>query len=470
MLVPYYDNKKSSNYDYKKNPYLWIDLKTYLSAISNEILEKYWKINWLVYEWLNEIKEKAKKENLPPVSIWDRFVEFDDFLVNTKLFFETWRTCEYGLWKYDSWTHHGIDLVMPRWTPIESFTDGKVIKIFDYNKKETAYWNCVVVQTKINDELLYFCYLHLDTINVKLNDNIKNWQIIGTCGNTWNSKWNHLHFQIDKDADFHPYYNKYLEKIKKYTIDPRKFLQENYKKPDLNNKIINHNTDTNTTNTTNDTDDDIVSDLITELTNNTNNTNNSNKEKISTTSNAIKNNKKSNSKNDTDLVDTIIWNLKLKWNNYIKAFQNAGIIKITGDLKLDLPLTRYQFTLILYRLSKAGLLNLSDKSCNKNFNDLKNLDEEFYKSLNFVVCNDIIHWDWNYFYPWKFVTWVQFLAILWRVFGNLKDNAWKKWYSNYEKWAIDNNLIWKNWKYMFSYIPRKEVFNILWSLVFPKIT
>jgi hypothetical protein len=41
MLVPYYDNKKSYEYDYHNNPYLWIDLEIYLRVLSDKILEEF---------------------------------------------------------------------------------------------------------------------------------------------------------------------------------------------------------------------------------------------------------------------------------------------------------------------------------------------------------------------------------------------------------------------------------------------
>ena len=94
---------------------------------------------------------------------------------------------------------------------------------------------------------LYSCHLHLSELNVKTWDNVSEWDIIGKCGNTGNSTWEHLHFQIDTDkALFHPYWpftwkesqeswlgffeavNKWLwiENARKYTINPLVYLDK----------------------------------------------------------------------------------------------------------------------------------------------------------------------------------------------------------------------------------------------------
>ncbi len=436
MLVPYYDNKKSSDFDYKNNPYIWVDLDLYLKNLTSEILEEFWDFNWLTEDWLQKLKDYAKTLKLPPVLVKDKFVPFDEFILNAKLFFETWWTCEYGLWKLNSWHHHGVDLVMPKWTPIESFTDWKVYKII-YEKEKNPYGNCVIIESTIDNEIFYFCYCHLDTIEVKANQKIKKREKIWTCGNTGNSTGYHLHFQIDKTALFHPFYSKDLTETKKYTINPWLFLQKNYKSTsdtDNNNEIIISNPNKT--------------------------------KKLKET----KNNKTTlvSTKND-DLVDEIMNKLQKssKSENFIDFFIRAWVIKWqNNDLKLNYPLTRYQFTLILYRLYKAALISLKEKECDLKFQDIKNLDNEFYKALKLVSCNNILHWDWNNFYPWKFLTGAQFLAVLWRLFAGLKDWKWNQWYKPYEKWAINNNLISLKWPYLFKPLPRKIALDILGKLIF----
>lgn len=54
---------------------------------------------------------------------------------------------------------------------------------------------------------IYSCYLHMSELDVQLWATVNEGQIIWKTWNTWNSTWEHLHFQIDKaQAPFHPYW------------------------------------------------------------------------------------------------------------------------------------------------------------------------------------------------------------------------------------------------------------------------
>ena len=122
--------------------------------------------------------------------------------------------------------------------------------------------------------------------------------------------------------------------------------------------------------------------------------------------------------------------------------------------------------MILYRLAQKKLINLPQKSTRINFKDTHNLDEEFQKALELLVANQIFKWDNWYFYPWEKLNWIQFLAVIGRLFWNQQDWEWKNWYTPYIEWAYDKNLIPHNWKYLKKPIPRKEVLNILGKLIF----
>ncbi|EKE29135.1 MAG: hypothetical protein ACD_2C00221G0017 [uncultured bacterium (gcode 4)] len=95
--------------------------------------------------------------------------------------------------------------------------------------------------------VLYSCHLHLSELLAKTWDQVKEWDIIWKSGNTWNSTWEHLHFQIDTwNAPFHPYWPFTLkeaneawlgffeavnaglgiENARKYTIDPLVYLDK----------------------------------------------------------------------------------------------------------------------------------------------------------------------------------------------------------------------------------------------------
>jgi len=95
--------------------------------------------------------------------------------------------------------HGGIDIAggAPnggRGTPIYAVNDGKVSAINPNSKsagkmifiKHAGGW-----QTE---------YMHLDSINVSMNQSVMRGQVIGTMGNTGNSSGTHLHFTVRKDG------------------------------------------------------------------------------------------------------------------------------------------------------------------------------------------------------------------------------------------------------------------------------
>ena len=425
MKVPFY-NPRHPEQSYENNNYTWVDLKLFLDVLDEKTIKDFEDLSAFeldkVYNWMYD--EKIKKYS--PVSInWDLFVDFKKFLIASKVFYTTGFTCKYGYWKKWELTdygypHHGIDLILPKWTPIVSFSDGKVVRIKKWDWKKHDEWNCIVIQ----DKNLFFCYEHLETINVSLNDSVRKWQIIWTCGKTWNASTYHLHFQIDNDkAPFHPYWWKWeqdLKKTKSYCIDPWNWLRENYLP---NDKVVDNNKSDNNEN------DDL------------------------------------SEKND--LVDSLVNAIKNDSKNYIDFFINSWILKWDKwNYLLDKPLKRYHLILILYRLYKKWIIKLAEKKCDINFSDIDKLksDIEFMNALEFVYCNHIVKWDKNKLYPWINITGITFLAIIWRLFANLKD--WDKiWYKPYLEWAEKENIISKNWYWKFKAIPRNEVFKILYNII-----
>ncbi len=99
--------------------------------------------------------------------------------------------------------HTGIDIANKKNTQIISATDGKVVKTEKMNK---YYGNNVEVE---KDEVI-FKYAHLEKIQVKENDEIKQGDNIGLMGSTGMSTGPHLHFEI---------------KINNRTVDPEKILK-----------------------------------------------------------------------------------------------------------------------------------------------------------------------------------------------------------------------------------------------------
>lgn len=482
MLVPYYWNKKSTDKTYENNDYTWISLDKFLAVLSDDVLKDFENFNWFDLEnetKKNEFKEKCAK--YPPINIkGDNFVPFEKFIISAKLLFMTWFTCKYGFWKKwelnDLWdwkvyTHHWIDLILPKWTPIISFTCWDVVAA-QYAK---GYWNYVVIRSDIDWEILYFCYEHLDELKVEKWEKVEKNDIIWTCWNSWRAYWYHLHFQIDKNTwNFHPYWSFWqddVEKTEKNCIDPWNFLRKHYLKQKDQVKNIQKNDDF-----------DIVWELTKELSKKEKTTKLTSFEKKQT---KIKNielasskktdsfEKKDYKENDEDFIAKIKQDISKNsstWN-YIDFFINAWVLKWENwNYLLNQSLTRYQITLILYRLYKAWLLPIENikTSCDMNYKDitwnLKN-DKEFLKALDFVVCNGIITWDNNKFFPWNKLIWEQFLAIIWRLFAGLKNSSWLKWYETYYNWAIDKKIIPTSWPFIWHFITREEVFKIFYKLI-----
>lgn len=482
MLVPFYNPRKPDEV-FENNTYKWIDLKVFLNVLDDDIINKFKDLSAFnldeVYNW----KYDNIIKNMNPINIdWDNFIDFKTFLIASKVFFTTWFTCKYWYWKKWEITsygypHHWIDLILPKNTPITSFSDWEVydIKNWDWVKKDE--WNCVVIKSEINWEILYFCYEHLEKISVKKWDTIKKWENIWTCGETWNATTYHLHFQIDTDkANFHPFWNKWensLMKTYENCIDPWDWLRKNYDK-NTQQKITKKET------TTNNNSDDIVSAITNELKNKTKENKTKlisykKEEKTSTTNNnkKEKNNTNTTNNNNTtkkpDIIENILNNISDKSSNnndYINFFINAWILKWDHwDYLLNSNLTRFQFVLIINRLNKSWLIQLENKDCNIKFTDIAELknDNEFMEWLKLVVCNHILTWDNWRFLAWDFLTWEQFLAIIWRIFWKLQN--WKNiWYQPYFEWALKNNYINKNWNFIWKPITRKEVFSILFKI------
>ena len=368
----------------------------------------------------------------PPVSLGDRFLSLENVLVATKLLMPTLWNCNYFLWDIWKGLHHGIDIIMPLWTPIISFCDWQVVKA----EKRWWYGNFVVVKSEEN---LFFCYEHLSEIKVQVNDKVKFGDVIGLCWSTWNSTQYHLHFQIDKDnAPFHPFWSNKTENISKYTVNPIQKLRQVYN-IDEKNSVSNENNST----VNNSSDTDFLDELINKLDEET---------------------------KKTDTSDETIFKDMPSDKVYAEAIKNLyekGILKWDNwYIYPDHTIIRYAFALLLYRIIKQ--LNLIDnpKTINKiNFEDVNLDDKEFAEALKFLVANNIMKWDNKLFYPWQPLYWEQLLAVLWRLFWNLSDNLEGVWYKPYYDRFVAEKIIDKNWPYIYKPVVRKEVFRIIYRLI-----
>ena len=147
-----------------------------------------------------------------------------------------WASYKYG-WDVWFWWHQWTDIVSSKGTPIYSVADWKVI----IAKKALGRGNLVTVEHYMYWKKVFSNYTHLSKILVKVWDKVTAWKKVWEMWSTGNSTWNHLHFQVDLDTAFHPYYysrktcpysySEITEKgvcfddLKANTVDPILFLE-----------------------------------------------------------------------------------------------------------------------------------------------------------------------------------------------------------------------------------------------------
>lgn len=152
------------------------------------------------------------------VTMWWKQYSLQEIVIASKLLIPSLRTTDYFFWNEAQGTHTGIDIILPKWTPILSFTSGKVTRIKQRDGVTQNEGNCVVIE----DAQWYSRgYEHLERIDVLLWQQLEKNAQIWICGSTGNSTQYHLHFQVDKkSASFHPFWSSDLKTIQQYTIDP----------------------------------------------------------------------------------------------------------------------------------------------------------------------------------------------------------------------------------------------------------
>lgn len=150
-----------------------------------------------------------------------------------------WASYKYGWDVWNGW-HIWVDIATAEWTPVYAMADWEVVTA----AKILWLWNAVIIKHKINWKYIYSNYWHLSKIDVTKWQKVSVWKKIWEVWSTWNSTWNHLHFQIDLDTSFHPYYydvkscpytyNEISEtwvcfsELEKNTLDPLLFLETNW--------------------------------------------------------------------------------------------------------------------------------------------------------------------------------------------------------------------------------------------------
>ena len=103
-----------------------------------------------------------------------------------------WASYTYG-WDVWNWWHSWVDIATSKWTPAYAMSDWKVVQAWFLAWR----WNSVKIEHTINWRKIYSNYSHLDSVSVTAWTSISMWTKVWEIWTTWNSTWNHLHFQID---------------------------------------------------------------------------------------------------------------------------------------------------------------------------------------------------------------------------------------------------------------------------------
>ena len=161
---------------------------------------------------------------------------YNDF---TRIYTVLWgASYKYG-WDQGNGGHQWVDIATAKGTPVYAMADGKVI----VSSTELGWGQVISIEHNINGKKVVSDYAHLSKIQAKKGDFVTAGQKIGEVWSTGNSTGNHLHFQIDLEAPFYPYYYNqrscpysYYEITEKgvcfdqlaiHTIDPLLFLETN---------------------------------------------------------------------------------------------------------------------------------------------------------------------------------------------------------------------------------------------------
>lgn len=142
--------------------------------------------------------------------------------------------------------HYGIDIslqnpLVAKGLDVAALYDGKVVSVIkgrkegnvDINSKNAG--NLVVIEHKLPDgSKFYSLYAHLDKVNVKVGQEVKAGEKIGTLGNTGRSTNPHLHlgiYVLDKGIlknlpkELQSKGSYAVDKYGRYFIDPVKFIE-----------------------------------------------------------------------------------------------------------------------------------------------------------------------------------------------------------------------------------------------------
>ena len=174
------------------------------------------------------------KIDLPRIEKAD-YLKYQNFPRYRQIYTVMWWGTYFGGWDFWFWSHQGVDIASIKGTPIYSAGDGEVVLAESRGERG----NTVVTRHNWKNLVLHTVYAHLETIEVKVWDQVKEGQLIAKMGATGNATGPHVHFQIDTNEGKHPYFPKGCggtiaevvnqakcwNQIKQNTLDPILFLE-----------------------------------------------------------------------------------------------------------------------------------------------------------------------------------------------------------------------------------------------------
>lgn len=157
------------------------------------------------------------------ITIGGKVMKLRDCVIALKLVFPTLRCCDYFFWNVEDGRHTGVDIILPKWTPIPAFQAGKVTRVKVRDGATTNEGNCVVIQ---DGRGYYRGYEHLHRIDVKVGQQLAQGTQVWICGTTGNSTQYHLHIQVDGPKTTpNPHRSTDIWTIQQKTIDPLRALR-----------------------------------------------------------------------------------------------------------------------------------------------------------------------------------------------------------------------------------------------------
>lgn len=177
------------------------------------------------------------KMNLPVLQTTDYTKYKNDYNLFRRVYTILWgASYNYG-WDVGNGGHQWVDIATAKGTPVYAVTEWKVVWAWEL----PGWGNTVKIQHTINGKTVYTNYAHMSKIATSLWAQVNAGTKVGEVGVTWNSTWNHLHFQVDLAASGKwPWYwsncseknydtivNTWVcfDELNRYTLDPLLFLQ-----------------------------------------------------------------------------------------------------------------------------------------------------------------------------------------------------------------------------------------------------